>query len=65
MHQLLVVCSVDDVVGEVDQQLGEAALSGRIVAKYRRESGIPKGLRKALTQSLASASIIAQAERIS
>lgn len=49
MHQLLVVGSIDNVVGEIDQQLREAPFGGRIVSKHGRESRIPEGLGKALT----------------
>ena len=35
MHQLLVVGGVNNIVGEVDQQLSETTLSGRVVTKDR------------------------------
>ena len=60
MHQLLVVCGIDHIVREVDQELGEAALSSRIISKDRGECGVPEGLRETLTQSFAGTSIIAQ-----
>jgi hypothetical protein len=32
MHKLLVVRGIDDIVGEVDQELGKTALRGRIIS---------------------------------
>ncbi len=51
---------VDYAVREVDQELGEASLSGRIVAKHRGEGGVAKWLWETLAESLAGASIVAQ-----
>ena len=41
MEQALVVGRVD-VVGEVDEELGETTFGGGVVAQHRRESGIPE-----------------------
>lgn len=54
------VVVVDNAVGEVDQQLGEAALRGRIVAENRGEGGIAKRLGEALPEGLAGASIVTE-----
>lgn len=35
VHELLVVGGIDDVVGEVDQELSKTALSGCVVSKNR------------------------------
>lgn len=51
---------LDYVVGEVDEQLGEATLGGSIVAKGCGEGGIAEGLGKALTESLTGTGIVAQ-----
>lgn len=64
VHKLLVVGSID-IVGEVDQKLGETALGGCIVSKNRREGSISERLREALAQSLACASVITQAALVS
>lgn len=46
------------VIGEVDQKLGKTAFCGCIVAEDRGECSIAEWLRKALTESFTSASII-------
>lgn len=64
MHRYIVqelktlVVVVDNAVGEVDQELGEAALRSGIVAEDRGESGITKRLWEALAEGLAGASIV-------
>ena len=45
---------------EVYQQLGEAALRGRVISKNRRESVVTQRFRETLAQSLTSARIVAQ-----
>jgi hypothetical protein len=63
MKHLLVASRLDDVIGEINEKLSQAALSSGIIAEDRRERGIAKRLRQALAKSLASASVIAQAKR--
>lgn len=41
----LVVRSINNVIGEIDEELGQAALGSGIVAENRRESSISKRLR--------------------
>ena len=65
MHELLIVRGIYDIVREVDQELSETALGGRIITQYRGEGGIAKRLWKALTKSFARTSVIAQAAPIS
>jgi hypothetical protein len=31
VHELLIVGSIDDVIGKVDQELSETALGGRVI----------------------------------
>lgn len=64
MHELLVVRSID-IVREIDEQLGEAALRRGVVTEDRGESGIAKRLRKALAQSFAGARVVTQALNVS
>lgn len=52
-------------LGQVDQQLHEAALGRSIVAQHVGEGGIAERLGEALAQGLASASVVAQTEAIS
>jgi hypothetical protein len=65
VKHLRVAARLDDVVGEVDEELGQAALSCGVVAQNRGEGGITERLRKALAKSLASTSIVAQARYMS
>lgn len=51
---------LDDVVGEVDEELGEAPLGRGIVAQDRGEGGVAEWVREALAQSLAGASIVTE-----
>jgi len=44
VHELLVVGGIDDVVGEVDQELSKTALSGCVISKNRGEGGITERL---------------------
>lgn len=53
---------VDNAVGEVDQELGEAALRGSIVAEDGGESSVTKWLWETLAKGLASASVVAEAK---
>lgn len=52
---------VDNAVGEVDQELGEAALRGSIVAQDRGECSVTKRLWETLAKSLACARVVAEA----
>lgn len=52
---------IDYAVGKVDQELGEAALGGRVVAEHRGERRIAEWLRETLAESFAGASIVAEA----
>lgn len=60
VHELLVVCSINDVVGKVDQELSETTLGSGIIPQNRGESSITQWLGKALAECLTSASVIAQ-----
>lgn len=51
---------LNHIVGEVDEQLGEAPFSRSVVAEHVRESGISEGLREALAESLTGSSVVAQ-----
>ena len=51
---------LDDVVGEVDEELGETPLGRGIVAQDRGEGGVAERIREALAQSLAGASIVTE-----
>lgn len=53
--------SVGNVVREVDQELGQAALGGSVVAEDGGEGSVSKGLRQALPECLPSSTVIAQA----
>lgn len=57
----LVGVVVDNAVGQVDQQLGEAALRSSIVAEDGGESGVTKRLWETLAKSLACSSVVAEA----
>lgn len=50
----------DYIIGEVDEELRQATLSGGVVAQNRREGGVAKGLRQALAEGLAGTSIVAK-----
>lgn len=52
--------SLRDVVGQVDEELSQAALGGCVVAEDRRERGIPKRLGETLPQSLSGPAVVAQ-----
>jgi hypothetical protein len=60
MHQLLAGGRLNDVIGEVDQELSKATLRSGIVAEYGGERGIAEGFREALTEGFAGASVIAK-----
>lgn len=47
-------------VGQVDEQLGEAALGGGVVAQHRREGVVAQRLGQALPEGFAGAGVIAQ-----
>lgn len=64
MHELWVVRGIY-IVREVDEELCEAALGSCVVTQDGGKGSVTEGLGKALTQSLASASVIAQAKAIS
>lgn len=49
-----------DVVREVDQQLGEAALSCRVVAQNGGEGGVAEGFGEALAEGFAGAGVVTQ-----
>ena len=61
MKKLLVASYLRDIIGKVDQELGEAALGCSVIAEDRGERGIAKGLGEALTESFTSAGVVAQA----
>jgi hypothetical protein len=50
-------------LGQVDEQLDEAALSRGVVAEHVGKGGVTEWLREALAQSLAGASVVAQSVR--
>jgi hypothetical protein len=53
--------AVREVIGEVDEELSEAAFGGGVIAEHGREGGIPKGFGQALPQSLPGSAVVAQA----
>lgn len=61
VHELLVVCGINDIVGKVDQELRKATLRSSIVSQNGGEGGIAEGLGEALAERLTSAGIVAQA----
>jgi hypothetical protein len=65
MHELLIVGSIHDVIGEIDQKLSETTLGGGVVSKNRREGGVAERLWKALSKRLTSASVITQTGTVS
>jgi hypothetical protein len=65
MHELLVIRGIDNVVGEVDQELSKTALGGRVVSQNRREGGVTERLWQALAERFTSAGVVAQADRVS
>jgi hypothetical protein len=65
MHELLIVGSIHDVIGEIDQKLSETTLGRSVVSKNRREGGVAERLWKALTKCLTSASVITQTGTVS
>lgn len=48
------------VLGQVDEELGEAALGSGVVAENSGEGLVPQGLREALSEGLAGAGIVAE-----
>jgi hypothetical protein len=65
VHELLVVGRIDNVVGEVDQQLRETAFGGCVVTEDWGEGRVSKRLGKALAQGLTSTSVVTQTESVS
>lgn len=55
--------SIGNVIRQVDQKLGQAALGGCIVAQNRRKCGVSERLRQTLPQCLASSAVVAQSIR--
>ena len=53
-------CSIGYIVRQVDQELGQAAFGGCVVAENGREGGIAEGLRQTLSQSLAGPAVVTQ-----
>lgn len=51
---------VHNIVGEINQKLSKASLSGRIITEDRRKGGIPQGLWEALSESFTGSSIVTQ-----
>lgn len=49
-----------NIIGQVDQQLSEAAFRGSIVAKYGGEGGIAERLGEALPEGFAGSGVIAE-----
>ena len=54
---------LDYIIGEVDEKLSQAALGGGIVSENRRECRIAEGFGEALSESLASAGVVAEPAR--
>ncbi len=52
---------VDDVVRQVDEKLGEAALGGSVVTEHRREGRVAEGFGETLPEGLAGAGVITEA----
>lgn len=59
-----VLVVIDNTIGKVDQQLGQAALSRCIVTEDGREGGVAKRLWEALAKSFAGAGVVAEAIQI-
>lgn len=51
---------LSDVVGEVNEQLRQTALRGRVVAQDWGESRVAEGLREALAKCFACAGVVAE-----
>ena len=62
LHSGVVGAGVNDVVGQVDEQLGEATLGCGIVAQDGAEGGVAEGLGETLAQGLTGAGVITQAQ---
>lgn len=56
------IARVNDSIREVDEELGEAALGGRIVSQHGRKGGIAERLRKALAKGFPCSSVITQSQ---
>lgn len=52
--------SIRHVVREVDQELGQTALGGCVVAEDGGERGISKGLGQTLSKGLAGSAVVTQ-----
>lgn len=52
--------SLGDIVRQVDQELGQAALCGGVVAEDRGECSVSKWLGQALSECLAGSAVVAQ-----
>ena len=51
---------LDDVVGEIDEKLGEAPLGGSVVTEDRGEGGVAKRLGQTLAKSLTRSGVVAE-----
>lgn len=61
MEKLLVASRFNDVVREVDEELGEAALGGGVIAQDRGKGCVSERLWKALSKGLAGTGVVTQA----
>src|SRR2546421_10494290 len=60
LHATTYILGVVDIVAEVDQKLGKAALSGCIIPQHGREGGVTKWLGKAVAKCFPSSIIITE-----
>lgn len=60
VHELRIVRGVNDIIGQVDQELSETALGSGIITQNGGEGSITQRLGQALAERLASASVVAQ-----
>lgn len=62
LQAVVVVVSLYDIVGEIDQQLGQTTLSCRVVTEHRAEGCVAQRLRETLSQSFPGSCVIAEAQ---
>jgi len=65
LHSSATGCSVDDVVREIDKELGKTPLCSSVVPQNWRESMVTKWFGEALPKSFASPIVVAEAEETS
>lgn len=51
---------VDNIVGQVDQELGQAPLRRRVVSQHGRKRSISQRLRQTLAESFSGSRVVAQ-----